>query len=280
MTEPIDSILARIADELQGVAGIDAIVLGGSRATGTASEHSDIDIGVYYGADFDVSAFQRAASQLDDAHRADCATPPGAWGPWINGGGWLTVGGVPVDLLCRDTEKVRRTLDDCLAGHLTIDYQCGHPLGFVNAIYMGEVHECRALCERTPALRRLKERLIVFPPLYRRAAMEKFLWESRFSLQCGRKAVPKQDVLYAAGSLFRSAMCLIQAAYAFHALYCLNEKGSLQRLLLQESGRVPDGFGEILVRSLSGLGPGPAALPSAFDDMDALQAQCEALFKE
>ena len=43
-----EKIITQIVHAFNGVSGIDAIVLGGSRATGTASENSDIDIGIYY----------------------------------------------------------------------------------------------------------------------------------------------------------------------------------------------------------------------------------------
>ena len=32
---------------------------------------------------------------------------PGEWGPWIDGGAWLTCGGVKVDLLYRELGRVR-----------------------------------------------------------------------------------------------------------------------------------------------------------------------------
>ena len=73
--------------------GIDAVVLGGSRATGTAGRDSDIDIGIYYDAGtFDLDDFRGRAALIDDEHRRDAVTSPGEWGPWINGGGWLPSG--------------------------------------------------------------------------------------------------------------------------------------------------------------------------------------------
>ena len=46
----IDSILDKISEALRNVPGIQAIVLGGSRARGTHSFDSDIDVGIYYDA--------------------------------------------------------------------------------------------------------------------------------------------------------------------------------------------------------------------------------------
>lgn len=265
----MDAIARRAADALAGLPGVDAVVLGGSRATGSAGEASDVDIGIYYGEGFDEGAFRARAAELDDARRPDCATGIGDWGPWINGGGWLTVDGAPVDLLLRDTARVARCVDDCIRGNITIDYQCGHPFGFVNAIYMGEVYLCRPLVERTGALAALKRRLITYPETYRRAAIDKFLWECEFSLLCGRKAASKRDVVYAAGSLFRSAVALVYALYAHYRMYCINEKGCLARLI--ESGvALPDGFGAAIEGAfrLTGEGVAPA--------FDAMQRAYEA----
>ena len=44
----VEYILEKITHSLIGVTGIDAIVLGGSRATETSGKDSDIDIGIYY----------------------------------------------------------------------------------------------------------------------------------------------------------------------------------------------------------------------------------------
>ncbi len=147
---------------------------------------------------------------LDDEHRKDVITDPGEWGPWINGGGWLNIDGIAVDILFRDTRKVITVIDDCINGKISIDYQCGHPFGFVNSIYMGEVAYCKILSSNNSLISEQKKRLIEFPENYRETSIEKFLWECEFSEQCGRKAIRKGDILYATGSLFRCAVNLLQ----------------------------------------------------------------------
>lgn len=271
-----DEIIELIAKGLEPAPGVDAIVLGGSRATGTATDSSDIDIGIYYNDSFDIAAFRALAVKLDDAHRPDCVTGIGDWGPWINGGGWLTVGGMAVDLLLRDTARVARCIDECIAGRITIDYQCGHPFGFVNSIYLGEVYLCRPLCEHTGALSALKRRLEPYPETYRREAVAKFLWECDFSLMCGRKAASKRDVIYASGSLFRSAVALVYALYAHYRMYCLNEKGCLRRLLASGVA-LPDGFAEALegAFALTGDNIAPAfdAVQRVYEDVRRICAE-------
>lgn len=254
MPDKTESILTQIIHAFHGVAGIDAIVLGGSRATGTANKDSDIDLGIYYDkASFDLSSFKQKAASLDDEHRKNVMTEPGDWGPWINGGGWLKVNGIAVDILFRDTRKVITVIDDCLNGIISIDYQCGHPFGFVNSIYMGEVAYCKILCSNNSIISEQKKRLIEFPKSYRKAAIGKFLWECEFSQQCGRKAIGKEDVLYAAGSLFRCAISLLQVLYAINGMYMLNEKGGLERLLRHEGAYIPEDFAKDMEAALSGL---------------------------
>src|SRR5689334_22672041 len=94
-------LITNIVEKLKTVAGIEAIVLGGSRAHGTHTATSDIDLGIYYSpsAPMDLVALSKIATEIDDEHRADLITEVGGWGPWINGGGWLTVQQIPVDFL-------------------------------------------------------------------------------------------------------------------------------------------------------------------------------------
>jgi predicted nucleotidyltransferase len=104
----IESLIQKIVQDVKQVEGVKAVVLGGSRATGTQTFSSDVDLGIYYHPDspLNLAALSEVATRLDDQHRVDVITDIGGWGPWINGGGWLTIHSQPVDFLYRDLEKV------------------------------------------------------------------------------------------------------------------------------------------------------------------------------
>lgn len=155
-----------------------------------------------------------------------------------------------MDLLFRDVSKVEQCIVDCQNGFLTMDYQCGHPFAFLNSIYVGEVCCCKVLYERKGKVTGWKELLNSFSPVYRRASMEKFLWECSFSLDCGRKSIAKQDILYAMGSIYRCINCLIQVWYSYNNLYCINEKGSLSRLQ-GEAAVLPEEWVESVENAIS-----------------------------
>ena len=70
------------------------MTIGGSRATGTADQSSDWDVGVYYRAGIDLAPHAR----YGEVH------PPGSWGRIMNGGAWLSVEGTKVDVLLRDLD--------------------------------------------------------------------------------------------------------------------------------------------------------------------------------
>src|ERR1700710_1946151 len=98
------ALLDRIAAALAPVAGIRAVVLGGSRGRGVAQPGSDYDIGIYYSGALDVAALEAVARTLDSTGRTPLVTPLGGWGAWVDGGGWLTIDGEAVDLLYRNLE--------------------------------------------------------------------------------------------------------------------------------------------------------------------------------
>ncbi|MDV4150672.1 nucleotidyltransferase domain-containing protein [Clostridium sp. AL.422] len=260
----ISSILNSVVETFKNIKGIEAIVLGGSRATKTANEFSDIDIGIYYNEEFEIASFKEAATYLDDNNHKDCITNLGDWGPWINGGGWLSINNIAVDILFRDIRKVNSCIEDCKNGIITIDYQCGHPFGFMNSIYMGELYYCEILHSNSDEIQQMKNSLSIFPPTYKKASIEKFLWECEFSLACGKKAVNKNDTIYAAGSLFRSAVCLIYTLYSANEIYCINEKGSLSRLIKQKNVKLPINFKETMEEAMT---ISPNNLSEVFDKM-------------
>ncbi|MDZ8227019.1 MULTISPECIES: nucleotidyltransferase domain-containing protein [unclassified Nostoc] len=218
-----------IVSNLQSIEGIIAVSLGGSRARGNHTLKSDVDLGIYYNPEKppDLIALNRLACELDDNHRVNLITAIGEWGKWINGGGWLQVQGVGVDFLYRDLVKVNRVIDDCHAGQITIDYQPGHPHGFVSSIYMGEIAFCHALYDHNGVLEALKLKTKPYPVGLKQATIDTFAWEISFSLLVAKKAIARNDIVYAAGCCFRSVACMNQVLFALNEDYLLNEKGAL-----------------------------------------------------
>lgn len=184
--------IKRIIDSLIGIKGIEAIVLGGSRARGNATAKSDIDIGIYYsdGAALDLDKINHVATKLDDMQRMNLITKLGEWGTWINGGGWLTIDNMPVK--------------HNPASHL--------------------------LWESTDTVSKLKERITPYPVSVQRGIVNKFLWEASFSLIFARKSIARRDVVYAAGCFYRIVSCLIQVLYALNKTYIMNENGALDKV--------------------------------------------------
>ena len=107
--ETPDPLLDRISAALAAVPGVVAVALGGSRATGAAHASSDTDIGLYFSerAGLDVQRLLEVVKSLVDDPAAAHVTEVGGWGPWIVGGGWLTIAGQKVDLLYRPVEVGR-----------------------------------------------------------------------------------------------------------------------------------------------------------------------------
>ena len=218
-----------LVERLRPVAGVAAIVLGGSRARGTATPRADVDLAVYYAPDvpLDLDALQRVAQAVDEEHRPNVLTGIGGWGPWINGGGWLQVRGTPVDLLYRDVHQVAAAIERCRSGEVTIAYQPGHPHGFLTSIYLAEVALCRIEWDPRDVVQALKAQTTPYPPFLKQALIEKFFWEAGFALENARKGVPYVDLAYVSGCCFRSVSCLVQTLFALNERYWMNEKGAV-----------------------------------------------------
>ena len=225
----VEPLIQDIVGNLKNVSGVKAIVLGGSRARGTNTRLSDVDLGIYYNANhlLDLSELAKVATRLDDENRKDLITAIGGWGPWINGGGWLRIKSFPVDFLYRDLDKVDGVINSCLDGKVEIFYQPGHPYGFLSSIYVGETAICQPLWDPEGAIAELKSKVFPYPIALQNALIQKFAWESDFSIGIAEKSIEKADVAYAAGCCFRSVMCMLQVLFAVNREYWLNEKGAV-----------------------------------------------------
>jgi predicted nucleotidyltransferase len=227
----IEAVIEGMAAGLSRVPGVAAVTLGGSRARGEQRADSDWDIGVYYREPLDVDGLRTLAAGL--AGRPVDVAPPGGWGPWVNGGAWLTVGGTQVDWILRDLDRVRRVWADCQAGRYEIGYQNGHPLGFWSPCYAGEVALGRVLADPAGELSALRAETASYPePL--RAALIGASSQAAFTLDVARKPAVRGDVLYVSLSVSRAVGVLVQSLFAHARRWCLNEKGALDA-----AGRLP-----------------------------------------
>lgn len=198
----IKAVLDKAVAALSAVPGVQAVVLGGSRARGTHSPDSDIDVGIYYdNIVLDLAALNIAAQRIDDEHRENLIAPPGEWGKWVNGGGWLIINGYHVDFILRDVERVKTTIHECQEGIVSAHYQTGHPHAYMNAMYMGEL-----------------------------AIIQFFTFEADFSCMFATSNASKDDRYYVMAHLVRSVSGLNQVLFALNGEYCLNEKKAVKMI--------------------------------------------------
>jgi len=270
MGEPNDDVLlGRLVRAFGGVPGIRAVALGGSRARGEAAAHSDYDIGLYYEADnpIDTGRLAKAAMLLPGA-AASSVTAIGEWGPWINGGAWLTVDGRRVDLLYRELDKVRAVIEACRAGRIERVYQPGHPHAFVSAIYMGEVALAQVLWDPDNVLAPLKRQCVRYPPALGEALIRSFLWEARFALENAAHGRGRDDPAYVAGCGFRTVACLCQSLFALNGVYLLNEKGAAQGV--EKLSRHPADFAARVAQAIAAGASGLLVLRALVEETATL----------
>ncbi|MBT2393490.1 nucleotidyltransferase domain-containing protein [Streptomyces sp. ISL-1] len=110
----MNSRIEAMAQQLTAVRGVRAVALGGSRARGSHRPDSDWDLGVYYRGSVDTGALASLAAEVTG--RPVEVAGPGGWGPWVNGGAWLSVDEMRVDWILRDLDRVQRVWADCRTG--------------------------------------------------------------------------------------------------------------------------------------------------------------------
>jgi hypothetical protein len=275
----VDEICGRVVERLSPIEGIKALALGGSRARGTAREDSDLDLALYYdpGAPFAVGELDTAACELDDRHTNGLVTPLGAWGNGVNGGGWLVMGGHQVDLLYRDLSRVRTVIEQCVRGEIDAVYQLGHPQGFQNQIYAGEMHVCQPLYDPAADLAALKQLVAAYPARMRRALVDKHLFDAQFEIEIAAGPATRGDIAYVSQCLARAAGFMVLVLYALNERFFLNEKNAF--IESRSFALYPQEFHREVERVLGRAGQSAAELTRSIATMRAaandLRGFCE-----
>jgi predicted nucleotidyltransferase len=216
--------LSAVAHRLTTVPGVVGVVLGGSRARGTHTAESDYDLGLYYRGRLDTERLGALAREV--AGPAARITEPGEWGPWVDGGGWLTIDGAAVDWIYRDLDRVRRAWQDADKGRYAFHSQAGHPLGVPDFAYVGELVLGVLLADPSGELAALRTRASLYPPALADALISG-LWEADFLIGVARKATSRADSAYVAGCLFRLVGVCAHALHGAARRWLVNEKGAV-----------------------------------------------------
>lgn len=267
----VEALIGRLARELAPVPGISAIVLGGSRARGFARADSDIDIGLLYRDQnpIDLAALRSVVAGLDDRGAVEVSEPY-AWGPWVNGGCWLVVGGQRVDLMYRSVDRLEAVIGAAV-DHGTLEHHYGQqpPAGYFSVTYLGEVACARVLHDPEGAFAGLRARLgSAYPPRLAVTITENLLWQVEFTLFKVRDWAARGDVYLTVGSLVRCATYLNQVLFALNGAYFVSDKSAAQEIAAFP--RRPQDYVERVAAILAHPGADVAALTDSVTRMRTL----------
>lgn len=199
--------VSRVVDRVAATGGVEAVLLGGSRAAGTATADSDWDLGVYYRGPLDLSGL----AELGQVH------PPGSWGRLMNGGAWLDLGGTRVDVILRDLDVVEHWSDEARAGRYEVDGLLGYLAGFPTYTLTAEVASSESIWGRLAVD-------ASFPEALRRAAPARWRFHRDFSLAHARRAAGLGNEVVALGQLSRAVVEEAHARHCAAGRWVLNEK--------------------------------------------------------
>jgi hypothetical protein len=205
------------ADRLQTVPNVVAVVLGGSRAAGTATDASDWDFGIYYDGSLDPASLR--AFELPGQ-----VFGTGEWSPLMDGGAWFDVDGTKVDVIYRDVGAVQHWIDEANDGRFKVELLGGFIAGFDTTVLVGEVAICKLLRGEMPFA------VTSYPDALRAAAP--VAWRARrdFSLMYADMHRTKGDDVMVQAMSARAAIEEAHAVMAERGEWVLNEKGLLARV--------------------------------------------------
>jgi predicted nucleotidyltransferase len=263
-------LVSSLAKRLGAIRGIRAVVLGGSHARGRAEAGSDIDLGLLYSeaAPFLIQGVRELAEVVNDTAQPVVSNFY-EWGPWVNGGAWLTIRGQRVDFLYRSIEQLERVIAEAEAGRYELHYAQQPPFGFFSGTYLGEIAVSVPVFDPDGRLDLLKRRVADYPEALRRAVVQDYLWAAEFGLGAfARKFAARSDSYGTAACLTRAANHLVLVLFALNRRYPINDKTVLAEIA--EFERAPRDFGPRVQITLARLGATPGELVAAVESIAQL----------
>jgi predicted nucleotidyltransferase len=269
--------LNAIAEALQNVSNVVAVVLGGSYARGLARPDSDIDISIYYreASPFSVAQVRSVAERFCTVGSVPIVTGTYEWGVWVNGGAWIQTPVGKVDFLYRNLDQVHRVIEEGRQGIWQHDYDQQPPYGFRSVVYFGETFICAPLHDPEGEIARLKKSVSEYPAPLKDRIVQESLWGAEFSLRFCRTFGNLADVYNAAGCMTRVAQFLVHALFALNDEYFVGDKYAGR--LLEEFALRPRDFTPRLARVLSNPGGDPTELRRSSELLRALWLETVAL---
>jgi len=263
-------LVTSLSNRLAVIPGIRAVVLAGSHARGQAHATSDIDLGILYSdaTPFFIDTVRDLAEDVNDIP-GPVVTSFYEWGPWVNGGAWLTVGGQRVDFIYRSLEHVQRVIADAEAGRYELDYAQQPPFGFFGPTYLGEVSVCIPLFDPGGQVEWLKRRVEDYPDALRRAVVQDYLWAAEFGVAAFASKYAARGDAYGTGAcLGRAINQLVLVLFALNRRYLINDKTGLAEVA--EFERAPREFRARVQETLGQLGKTAAELKAAVESIGQL----------
>ncbi len=225
-------LLETVTFDLAQIPGVNAVVLGGSFARGTARPDSDIDIALYYAESSppDLEAIRHTAEKISLPNHPPTLSGYYQWGPWVNGGAWIHTSAGKLDLLYRNSDQVQRVIEDCEKGITEHDYYQQPTFGFVSVIYLAETKCNIPLVDSQNLLASLKLRIQTYPPNLQEKLIRDSLTTAEFTLIHAHGFAERGDKLNTLGCLTKIAYALSQALFALNKEYYFGDKGCLEAI--------------------------------------------------
>ena len=214
----------KLISKLIKINGVLAICIAGSKIYESTSNHSDIDLGIYYKDSFDVQKLKNIFYKESEITQPIVTKITKKDNNPYTGYAWAVINGVIFDIPYIDLTITNLVIKELINGEFNSFYYQTFPYGYHSYMILGSLSNLNIIYDPQEKIKQIKKKINYYPIKLKESIIKFFLNDCQNIFNHINKYQKRQHVHLLIGSITRVVDNVIQVLYALNEQFFYNYK--------------------------------------------------------